>query len=125
MEIKQLPHNHGANTEALIREREMAPDITTFKAAADTFALLGDASRLKIFWLLCHTEECVANIAAAVDMSAPAVSHHLKALKNAKILQSRKDGKEVYYKLADTYEADLLHKAADSFMNIKCPSEVL
>lgn len=63
-----LPHNHGQNIERVL-ERMPPPD--GFQATAATFQQLGDPSRLRILWLLCHSEECVCNIAAAVGMSDP------------------------------------------------------
>ena len=63
---------------------------------ADVFKQLGDGSRVRIFWLLCHCEECVINISSMVDMSSPAVSHHLRQLKAGGLIVSRRDGKEVY-----------------------------
>lgn len=77
----------------------------------------------RILWLLCHCEECVCNLAAAVDMSAPAVSHHLRILKKSGIISSRRDGKEVYYSLSDTPQAKLLHHAIDALFEISCPTE--
>lgn len=121
MKIEKLPHDHGTHTEEILKDVDLNLASTDFEDAADTFALLADSSRLKIFWLLCHTEECVANIAAAVGMSAPAVSHHLKLLKSARVIESRKDGKEVYYRLADNYSAQLLHRAVDSILDVKIP----
>ena len=85
------------------------------------FRLLDDSSRLRIFWLLCHCEECVANISALVDMSSPAVSHHLRQLREAGLITSRRDGREVYYKAADTIEAQLLHKVTERVMEISRP----
>ena len=52
-------------------------------------------------------------------MSSPAVSHHLRVLKNARLISSRKAGKEVYYTVADTREAELLHAAVDKMMEIR------
>ena len=64
--------------------------------------LLSDAGRVRIFWLLCHCEECVVNLAAMVGMSSPAASHHLRQLKDSGLIISRRIGKEVYYRAADT-----------------------
>lgn len=119
-----LPHEHGTNTANVLQNGKLGESLTgdslIFEEAADAFAMLSDASRLKIFTLLCHTEDCVTNIAAAVQMSLPAVSHHLKMLKSARLLQARKCGKEVYYHIADNHEADLIHKIVDSIMDMKC-----
>lgn len=77
MEKFMLPHRHGeGQTEEYLREQLDRPE--TFQNVADTFRLLDDTSRVRIFWLLCHCEECVINISAMVDMSSPAVSHHLR-----------------------------------------------
>ena len=85
-----------------------------FRTLADIFKQLGDSSRIRIFWLLCHCEECVINLSAMVDMSSPAVSHHLKQLKAAGLIVSHRAGKEVYYTAAQTDQARLLHRTIDS-----------
>ena len=82
---------------------------------------LGDPSRLRIFWLLCHCEECVINIAAATGMSSPAVSHHLKLLKAAGLIVSSRNGKEMYYKAADTDMVLKLHLTIEEIARISCP----
>ena len=84
---------------------------------------LGDPSRLRIFWLLCHCEECVANIASLVDMTSPAVSHHLRLLKAGKLLSCRRNGKEMYYKAADNEIAKILHHTIEHVAKITCPVE--
>ncbi len=111
-------HCHHSNIETMLKQM---PDTASFNRVSDTFALISDASRLKILWLLCHCEECVNNIAAAVNMSSPAVSHHLRMLKQAGLLESRRDGKEMFYKLSSSPEAQLLHKAVDDIFDINCP----
>ncbi|MBR6014991.1 MAG: winged helix-turn-helix transcriptional regulator [Firmicutes bacterium] len=119
-----LPHDHGTGTAEVLQHGKLGESFgensLLFEEAADAFAMLADANRLKIFTLLCHTEDCVTNIAAAVGMSLPAVSHHLKILKTAHLLESRKCGKEVYYGIADNHEAYLIHKIVDSIMDMKC-----
>ena len=81
-------------------------------------------SRIRIFGLLCHCEECVINLSAMVDMSSPAVSHHLKQLKSAGLIVSRRDGKEVYYRAADTEPAQNFHHMIEWLVKIACPSQV-
>lgn len=112
-----LPHDHGSETSAFL---QTMPEQEIFDRTAETFDLLSDPTRVKILWLLCHTEECVANIAAAVEMSSPAVSHHLRVLKQAGLLVHRKSGKEAYYTLADTDEAKLVHHIVDIIFNLNC-----
>lgn len=120
MSKQKLPHNHGhAHLAEGLRTQLSA--VGNFQILADTFKQLGDSSRIRIFWLLCHCEECVINISALVEMSSPAVSHHLRQLKESGLLVSRRDGKEVYYKAADTPESRLLHSTIEQIMAISCP----
>ena len=121
MEHTGLPHDHGEEQNHTAAMRELLRDEGHFQRIADIFRQLGDPSRIRIFWLLCHCEECVANISALVDMSSPAVSHHLRQLREAGLITSRRDGREVYYKAADTIEAQLLHKVTERVMEISCP----
>jgi len=115
---KTLPHDHGHLPKGL--QMEM-PQGQTFEILSDLFKMMSDSKRIQIFWLLCHCEECVMNISALVEMSSPAVSHHLKLLKAAGLITSRREGKEVYYKAADTELCQLLHRAIEETMQLTCP----
>lgn len=120
MDYSKLPHHHGE--ENLPSElHEHLQKIDHFQSVADVFRQLSDPTRLRIFWLLCHCEECVVNISAMMDMSSPAVSHHLRPLKNSALIVSRREGKEVYYKAADTPQSQLLHHMIEDVMVIACP----
>lgn len=120
MPNNNLPHDHGSHASQLL---ERMPGDDHFQLIADIFKQLGDGNRIRIFWLLCHCEECVINISAMVNMSSPAVSHHLKQLKGAQLITSRRDGKEVYYKAADNERAQLLHQMIEQMMKIACPTK--
>ncbi len=113
-----LPHEHGQIMEHTINE---IPTNQSFQIISDIFKLLSDSSRVRIFWLLCHCEECVINLSAMMEMSSPAVSHHLKALKAGNLITSQRNGKEVYYKAADTQQVKLLHHMIEDLMDITCP----
>ena len=113
-----FPHDHGQPFEA---HPEGVPDAAHFQAAAEVFRLLDDGNRVRIFWILCHCEECVINLSALVQMSSPAVSHHLRQLRAAGLITSSRSGKEVYYRAADTEEARLLHRVIEEVVQISCP----
>ena len=93
----------------------------SFVRTAEIFKKLDDPNRLKIFWLLCHCEECVINLSSMMDMTSPAVSHHLNKLRSSGLIVSRREGKEVYYKAALTEQAQALHKTIEHVMDIACP----
>lgn len=118
-----LPHRHGEKNVGNIRA-ELAKT-GHFSTIAEIFKQLSDTTRLQIFWLLCHQEECVINIAALLDMSSPAVSHHLRSLYEGGLITSRRDGKEVYYKAAKTKTCELLHKSVEQVMEIACPEKAV
>lgn len=120
MSEKKLPHDHGRDS---VHYLDHMPTQEGFAAVAEVYKLLGDASRCHIFWLLCHCEECVINIAAMVEMSSPAVSHHLKQLRAGGLIVSRREGKEVYYRAADTEAAVLLHHMIEQVVHLTCPDE--
>ena len=92
-----------------------------FQTVADIFSLLADASRLKIFWLLCHSKECVINIAQTLKMSNPAVSHHLKILREAELIESYRDEREVFYTVSANAKNQALHSIIEKLMSINCP----
>lgn len=120
MEHSSLPHDHGKSAgEAM----EHCPPAADFQKLSQLLRQLDDGSRLKLFWILCHCEECVINLSAMMDMSSPAVSHHLRQLKTAGLIVSRREGKEVYYKAADTAEAQLFHRLIEELLEISCPKD--
>ena len=118
-----MPHHH-AHTDMAVKLSEQLNKLDDFQAVSDVFKQLSDSSRVRIFWLLCHCEECVMNISALVDMSSPAVSHHLRQLKNSGLIVSRREGKEVYYKASDTEESHLLHRTIEKIMTMTCPQYI-
>lgn len=113
-----LPHNHGDLSEGL---KHGMPDSNNFAIVADVFKMLADSRRVQIFWLLCHCEECVINISALLEMSSPAVSHHLSNLKTAGFIVSRREGKEVYYTAAKTPRTELMHIMIEQIVEVSCP----
>lgn len=115
-----LPHEHDTQTNVESIKTTLL-QIDRFEIVADIFKQLSDTTRIRIFWMLCHTEQCVINISALMGMSSPAVSHHLRALRSCGLIVSRREGKEVYYRAAETNQAQLLHKSIEQVMAIACP----
>lgn len=99
-----LPHNHGQNIEQVPVHM---PCVENFHTMADIFKQFGDGSHIHILGLLCPCEEYVINLSAMVDMSSPAVFHHLKQLKATGLIVSRREGKEIYHKAVDTERPEI------------------
>ncbi len=70
---------------------------------ANQFGLMGDPTRMKICWLLCkHPELSVSEIAEVMNVSISTISHSLKKLKNYSLVESRRNHKQIFYRLADS-----------------------
>ena len=98
-------HGHGCDVTEL---KHVLPPEEFAIETASLFGLLSDSTRLRIQYLLYHREVCVRNIAEAIEMSPPAVSHHLRSLKQLGVITSRRIGKEVHYTIADTADGELV-----------------
>jgi DNA-binding transcriptional ArsR family regulator len=116
--MSSLPHDHDHTSHHILAHM---PSVEDFTVIADLFKQLSDSTRVRIFWILCHCEECVINLSAMMEMSSPAVSHHLKQLRSAGLIVSRREGKEVYYTAAPTLQANLLHSMIEEVVAITCP----
>ena len=119
MENEAVLHDHGEEISEHLRDNVAKTE--SFRMVSDIFKLLADSSRVRIFWLLCHCEQCVVNISLLTGMTSPAVSHHLRQLRDSGLIISRRDGKEVYYHAADTAQARLLHELIEQVMDVACP----
>lgn len=115
----RLPHNHDKNINAVL---ERMPEGEKFSQAAEVFSQLGDGTRLKILWILCHSRECVSDIAAAIGTSNAVVSHHLQLLRRSGLVKAERQGQEIHYSLNDTKEAKLLHATIEAMFKITCPT---
>ena len=83
--------------------REHMPDEDILLDLADIFKVFSDSTRVKILYALFRAEMCVCDIAVLLGMTKSSISHQLRILKQAKLVKYRKDGKVVYYSLADEH----------------------
>lgn len=83
--------------------RETLPDEESLFDLAELFKVFGDSTRVKILCALNSTEMCVCDIAVLLGMTKSAISHQLRILKQAKLVSFRREGKVVYYSLADRH----------------------
>lgn len=91
------------NLNILEKIRGGLPDNDTVSSLSEVFKVFGDATRIKILWTLFEEEKCVYDIAEAISMTQSAVSHQLRVLKQARLIKSRRDGKNTFYSLDDDH----------------------
>jgi len=84
------------------------PETEELFALADFYKVFGDSTRIRILYALIDTELCVCDIAALLEMTVSAISHQLRILKQARLVKYRRDGKTVYYSLADAHIHSIL-----------------
>ena len=102
--------NHGDTVDKV--KTDMLQD-EKFADISDFFKVLGDSTRMKILWALDKSELWVCDIATLIGMTKSAVSHQLKVLKNNNLVKNRRNGKVVYYSLADSHVQDIIEKAVE------------
>ena len=103
--------------EPLVQPEELdMPDDEVLYELADLFRVFGDSTRIKILYVLFESEMCVCDIAALLGMTQSAISHQLKALKNARLVKSRRDGKTVFYSLADDHVKTIIDQGLEHIL---------
>ena len=93
-------------------QKEM-PSEDTLYDLTELFRIFGDSTRIRILYVLFESEMCVCDIAALLGMTQSAVSHQLRALKNARLVKSRRDGKTVFYSLADDHVKTIIDQGLE------------
>ena|SRR5580765_4062595 len=82
-------------------------------ALAETFKVLGDATRVRILDAISRSERCVCDIAAIVGLSESAVSHQLRLLRGLRLVRPRRDGRQVFYALDDHHIVRLFEQGLE------------
>lgn len=100
IECCETTHIHR---ELLNTVQENLPDEMTLYDLSELFKVFGDSSRIRILLVLLEHEVCVCDLAQALQMTQPAVSYQLKILKQNHLVTSRREGKSVFYSLADDH----------------------
>ena len=84
------------------------PEETKLYDLAELFKVFGDSTRIRILFVLSEEEVCVCGLAEKLNMTQSAISHQLKILKQNKFIKSRREGKSIYYSLADSHVRAIL-----------------
>ena len=98
-------HDHNCDAAPVM------PGEADVAALAEFFRTMGSDTRLKILLALDTSELCAGDLAQALDMAPSAVSNQLKALRQARLITVRREGKMLYYRLADCHPREIIHLA--------------
>ncbi len=93
--------------------RKKMPEEDILYDLSDFFKVLGDSTRIKILWALDQNELCVCDLAALLNMTKSAISHQLSSLRQANLVKYRKEGKVVFYSLADDHVKQIYEKGLE------------
>ena len=95
-----------------IVNEQMPPEEELYNLA-ELFKIFGDSTRIKILYVLFESEMCVCDIAQLLNLSQSAVSHQLRALKQSKLVKYRREGKTVFYSLADGHVRTIIDQGME------------
>lgn len=103
----------ATNIDIVNKVKPNMPEIGMLYDLSEFFKVMGDSTRIQLLWALEESEMCVGDLAVLLNMTKSAVSHQLKVLRTAKLVRSRKKGKNVYYALDDHHVKMILEKALE------------
>ena len=106
----EFMHAHEATVEQV---RNIMPEEETLFRLSELFRVFGDSTRIRILYVLFAAEMCVCDIAGLLGMTVSAISHQLRVLKAADLVRSRRDGKTVFYALADDHVRTIIGQGMD------------
>ena len=92
------------------------PDEDALYDLAELFKVFGDSTRVRILFALFDSELCVCDLSEALDMTQSAISHQLQILRTNKLVKSRREGKQVYYSLADQHVVTIIAQGLSHIM---------
>lgn len=101
---------HGAAIEAVMQE---TPGEEELAEMAELFKVFGDSTRIRILFALSKKELCVCDLAEMLGMTQPAMSYQLKIIRQARLIKNRREGKTVYYTLADDHVRTIIGMARE------------
>ena len=93
--------------------KEILPKEDLLKELADFYKVFGEATRVKILCVLLESEMCVCDLAELLEMTQSAISHQLRVLKQMKLVKNRREGKTVYYSLADGHIQNIISQGME------------
>lgn len=110
VECCEFMHVHE---EIVQKVASVMPSEDTLYDLTELFRIFGDSTRVRILYVLFVSEMCVCDIARLLGMTQSAISHQLKGLKNARLIKSRREGKTVFYSLADNHVSAIIDQGLE------------
>ena len=92
---------------------ETLPEETELYDLAELFKVFGDSTRIRILFVLFEAEVCVCDLAKVLNMTQSAISHQLRILKQNKLVKNRREGKSIFYSLADDHVRSIINQGRD------------
>lgn len=102
-----------AHQEVVDAVNDVMPDDEVLYDLAELFKVFGDSTRIKILYVLLEAEMCVCDLAQLLNMTQPAISHQLRVLKQSQLVKYRREGKTVFYSLADGHVRTILSQGME------------
>lgn len=113
MQEKQAADYLCIHDDVVQKVTSQMPQDETLYDLAELFKVFGDTTRIKILYALFESELCVGDMAQLLGLTQTAVSHQLRVLKNSKLVKFRKEGKIVFYSLADDHVRGIIGQGMD------------
>ena len=104
---------HRVHADVVANVKLDMPDEERLYDLAELFKVFGDTTRIRILYVLFESELCVCDIAELLNMSQSAISHQLRVLKQARLVRARREGKTVFYVLADDHVRAIIGQGMD------------
>ena len=102
-----------AHEDAVEAVRRAMPDEDTLYDLTELFHVFSDSTRMRILYALFSAELCVCDIATLLGLTQSAISHQLRLLKSARLVKARREGKTVFYALADDHVKTIINQGLD------------
>ncbi|MGI5966235.1 MULTISPECIES: ArsR/SmtB family transcription factor [Anaerotruncus] len=111
-DVERCEYIH-AHEDIIRKVTQEMPEDEILYDLAELFKIFGDSTRIKILYVLFESEMCVCDIAQLLNMTQSAISHQLRALKQSKLVKYRREGKTVFYSLADGHVRTIINQGME------------
>lgn len=111
--------NNEIHAELIKQVNDMLPEESRLYDLAELFKTFGDSTRIRILFVLFEAEVCVCDIAETLHMTQSAISHQLRILKQSKLIKNRREGKSIFYSLADEHVKTIIAQGMEHILEDK------